>query len=368
MLKKLFIFLSFCWFVQASIIPDPGADLYPGIHKVDNELYWAPMAKHPGLFLVMERVTRRNLDLWCQYARIQHQFAEKDSRKTTRKNEAGQVLPPLPPLAGIHHFELVLEDSKSDKISLNHNEVWVAYITSDEAPQHIPDYMKNYSNGKGFPFAQSIKMFVTIASSKEALLTSHMGISYSVESTFQKRPPQISMDLHSFGAQVMRRRNPERRFMMNAPVFGMARILIKALPPRSVFVGTIEMRKHMLEGISISFDEFRKKDLNSEKDEFDFKMFRNPYLSPLSEKGDSEEFLGLMKDHPPLLSFGDGDGVAIKDHVTIYKPGEDHSVWMSIEKGNPSYEWLFTEPFQAAQRTYFVLTRLDALADAVPVA
>ncbi len=378
MIKKLSLFFTFlCLSTVAHVIPDPGEYLYPHIRKVDNDLYFGKMKGHENLYLAMERVTEKNVQLWKHYASLQ-----ADSRVTSylqRKLEGfGQ---------GSRHFELVL-----NKIPYELSELWVAYVTSHKDPQHIPESILSYSlqnlQNRDFPFAKDIKMFVTVTSSSDALLTSHIGINASAEAVFGERVKGISMPLHSFGAQVMLRRNLHRRFMMNVPTFSMQVILMKALTPypHSIFIGTREMQEKMEQRLKVSFDEFvrqypdfqkempwlRSKESTDEDLKREFEQFQNPYMgSPLADEKEtkhqkSKEFLKLMETYPPLLSVDREKH--IEKSFTIYDQHHRNQVWLHIEKENPHYQWLFTDPASVGGPDLnYVLVSLKALADAVLV-
>lgn len=224
------------------------------VEQIDDDFYMGLMKSQAGtnLWLVMERITPDNLGLWRQYIKVQNnlravQFAYPSSKGS--------------PTDGSSHFSLVLDD-----VSLTKNEVWAAYITKADFPLRIaqglsPYYSVEISVNKSDPFAKDIEMFVTVTSSEQALITSHMGIASTLEGA-TTRQKGTSLDLHSFAAKVMLMRNPDRRFMINAPVFAMEQIIINALPD-ATFVGTREMRKRMQESLGVGFREFSS--LNKEK-------------------------------------------------------------------------------------------------------
>lgn len=247
----LFIFFLGCFHLygasSSDIQKDPGEDLYPHILKVDNGLYFAKMKSH-DLYLAMERVDDDNLPYWKQYATTQSNervggWASALVHEDGRRRQKGCIAD------GACHFDRVLKET-----NLYRNEVWVAYVTSHKIPSHIPLSMGRYSAASlmqdgSYMFAKHIKMYVSITSSPHALITSHMGVAVSAEGVKSDRPKGISVPLHSFAAQVMKRRNPERRYMLNAPVMAMERILIKGLPKGSVFVGTREMQPELEKGV-----------------------------------------------------------------------------------------------------------------------
>ncbi|MFN7662949.1 MAG: hypothetical protein ACK5PQ_04450 [Alphaproteobacteria bacterium] len=242
----LFIFFLGCFHLygasSSDIQKDPGEDLYPHILKVDNRLYFAKMKSH-DLYLAMERVDSINHALWKKYAEVQSNprvtgWAKALVNKDGSPRQKGSIAD------GACHFLLALTST-----NFSSNEVWAAYVTGSKEAQHIPDSITSYSGARilegSCEFAKNIKMYVSVTSSATALVTSHMGVAVSAEGVQSGRPKGISVPLHSFAAQVMKRRNPERRYMLNAPVMAMERILIKGLPKGSVFVGTREMQPEL---------------------------------------------------------------------------------------------------------------------------
>lgn len=227
---------------------------FPNVQKIDKDFYVGRMRSQADkdLWLVMEHVSADNHRTWCQYIDVQcnpraveYVSAMVDENgKSCQKGSTGD---------GSYHFRKVLEE-----VSYDHNEIWVAYITKAEKPQKIRDGLLCYTNQhldrSSNSFAKDIEMFVTVTSSPQALITSHMGIASSIEGA-GIRQKGTSLDLHSFAAKVMLMRNPARRFMVNAPVFAMEKIIANALPD-STFVGTREMRERMQKVQGIGFREF----------------------------------------------------------------------------------------------------------------
>ncbi len=189
-------------FVFEKNIEKIGDGFYRG--KIKHENY------KDGLWCVMERIEQESKQqkYWQKYA--QSQVENETEIMNFLKSETKKNF-------GARYFEQVLSE--------NHPETWVAYVTSHANPQpHKVD--KNH-----------IKMYMSIVSSQEALVTSHMGISMTVESIPQKPARGISLPLHSFAAKVMLMENPKRRFMINSPLVDMAVILIKS-SLKKLFIGS----------------------------------------------------------------------------------------------------------------------------------
>ena len=175
--------------------------LYPEIKKINEDFYVAKI-KDRELFLVAERVGANNIPAWQQYAAIQD-----NDRITTlnAKRLKGYTND------GSRHFKKVLDNFGSLK---NKNEVWVLFVTSDKNPEPgQSEVLESYytETMEEFAFARKIAMFTTVTTSKNALITTHLGISASYEG-IQANIRGISIDFNSFGAKVMLMRNPERKF------------------------------------------------------------------------------------------------------------------------------------------------------------
>ncbi len=230
---------------KARIEEDAGKNLYPAIQKVSNTFYTSKIP-HKNLTLVMERIDGRTLPLWLNYISVQSNERVTMLASSDIKGTTGD---------GSLHFKKVLEEALFEA-----NEVWVAYVSRSDNPQPIPDSMEKYSVktiDNLVPFAKDIEMFLTVTSSPQALITSHVGIASTYEGFLQGRTKGTSLDLHSFAAKVMLMRNPKRRCMVNAPGFAMGKMMLDTLP-HATFFGTREMLQVMKERQKVSFEEFKK--------------------------------------------------------------------------------------------------------------
>ena len=260
MLSKLILItlvscLSFCFSMNAWC-----AKPWENKIQLTSDGLYVAKIKNQNLWLVMERVDNNNIDSWKRYATVQ-----KDLRVTTFASKFEKKFNDV----GSQHFYKVLHEVPRDK-----NEVWVAYITSDLNAKstdisycYNADVLEEYYKAiysakqqtafKPTKFNEHLKMFFTVTSSPNALVTSHMGISASAEGSISGRPKGISVDLHSFAAKVMLIRNPDRKYMINAPAFAMEKIMVDSLPKDAVFVGTREMKKTIEDRQSTSLDDFK---------------------------------------------------------------------------------------------------------------
>lgn len=397
------------------VTTDVGSEMYKDVKKLSDNLY---SAKMPGeLNLVMERVDDSNIELWKHYIKIQGYGVYRLRDDLVQHGIGG-------------HFLRVLNETDSKK-----NEIWVAYITSGK-PQKIPQEIRHYDSTEreecNNTFAKDIKMFVTVTSSPNALITSHMGVGASIESQRVGRPKGISVDLHSFAAKVMLIRNPKRLYQVNAPVYAMEKIFLDTMPAGAIFVGTKEMQANMIERREISFEVFKQQNIskyNEEKEkrrtklvkkaenlaemflevgdvDFDetdkeimklmdknakgeyvlnpvrvegylnpimlsvmgnlYNRFKNPYFFENASGDDATiKLLKCMEMHPPLISIG--NKLYPDDHFTIFDRHHQTVPWLTVNKSNPDYDWMFADPFCAAPGTHYIVVDLKALADARPV-
>ena len=103
-------------------------------------------------------------------------------------------------------------------------------------------------------------MYVTVTTNANALITSHMGVTMSVEGAARRlkghsQAKGTSVDLHAFAAKVMLMRNPLRKYMINAPMRDMEKIIAKALP-NSIHVGTKEQEAIIMERKDLTFQSY----------------------------------------------------------------------------------------------------------------
>ncbi|ARN84708.1 hypothetical protein [Candidatus Nucleicultrix amoebiphila] len=385
-------FLSTPVFSSAiGITPDPGQHIFQNVTKIDDGLYTSPMTDQPGLRLVMEKITGFNIVAWKKYLEVQNAprvvGAVKSLVTGTGKHvQKGNISD------GSGYALRVL-----NSVSIESNEVWMAYITSDSTARHITlpiDYQAGreymFRDKSSFPY--NLKMYMTVTSSPNALLTSHLGITVSAEGVFTGRPKGVSVDLHAFAAKVMLIRNPKRRFMVNAPVEAMTQILTKALPSDSLSMGTREMQDHIkkydymeLSELKEQHPEIYQKILEKSKQETDremeklsineaerkgvydrllqknlhesFEEFKTPWNWDNVHKeapGDlemqrilsREKMHKRMSDHPPIISTQGKSLTSMSHGITISHPASQFH--LEVKKGDKDYNWLSTRVFDPA--------------------
>jgi hypothetical protein len=324
-----------------SKVPKHSDIVWPGprgykIIEINPNLYTAKIPNE-NLTLVMERVTSDNYLKWQIYA--DWQSNPKDTRYL-EKNYGINIQ------QGTEWFEKVLKES-----SYTNNEIWVAYITTSPSPTAIPDSMYIYRGfGNSTDFAEGIQMFLTVTSSPNAKITSHMGIAASAEAVASgRRPRGISLDLHSFAAKVMVTRNPELRYMINAPATAMEKIMLKGLPAGAVNVGT----KEMLAIMNI---------WKTNPDAFQFPFPLSAYSTKEERAKDFIELSDMMSKNPPILSVDGADYKSVKNKLVIFE--KDGRPWLTINRSDPNYRWIFDKPFAPSGGTHYIAVDLKCLAAA----
>jgi hypothetical protein len=364
----------------------------------------------------MEKISNINLSFWQAYAKVQNNFSRivdlmKQFPKFTND--------------GSDHFHEVLT-----KVDPNKNDIWVAYITSNSDVRHIEkddveDYLNSYNITKT-GFCENIVMYVTVTTSPNALITSHMGVSLSHEG-LKKQIRGVSKDLHSFGAYVTLLQNPNRKYMVNAPVAVMGSIIASAVPKGTFFAGNdeflpifekeiIDLEKKMQELpnkdkirqdiyedadlkqeiVNNRLDRVKKQFDNQEIDQKEYNLITELTLEPARLQSQflvnndgkitiSEELVNkewqkrlevsvglarkkpyydlLKKNGPPIISVDGKDGKTAKNRMTIFNKSNPNESWLVIERGNPDYDWIFTEPFEPAGLTFYIAVDLQALAN-----
>lgn len=271
-IKKLFYALAFMQGLSVTYAADSceqedSQNLSSSITKGGDGFCFMKMdRKTPrgkDLWLVGEQLSKKNIGLWRHYINQQTNskaigFISGLSTKDGRSVQKGTLGD------GSKHFKGVLDGVYGK----GNNKVRVIYVTRAEKPIRIPDNIEEYlSDFSGnYEFASNIEMFVTVTSSSEALLTSHMGIARSLEGAqrifMEDGVKGISPYIHAFGAYLELMENPHKKFMINAPMFAMENIIANALPDHT-FVGTRQMKGVMKERQGVLIEDFKNKHLNT---------------------------------------------------------------------------------------------------------
>ncbi len=102
----------------------------------------------------------------------------------------------------------------------------------------------------------------------------------------------------------------------------------------------------------------------------DLTSWYNPYSFDGWQAEESKGFKGienmnkLFEEHPPLLSVDGERGKWIKNSCTVFDKKNPNQPWLTITKGDPNYDWMFTETFGPAGVTHYIVVDLEALAKA----
>jgi len=315
---------------------------FPGVIKLNDDLYVAK-AKN-GYYLAMERIGKDNIREWEEFA--------------GKQVSGGRMnLKYLPNLDGSQHFRLVLEEYYTEKITPNNN-LWVVYASSIPVIKKARLYDENFT----------VEMYMTAITSPQALLTSHMGISRTWENALQlqQKPPQAtkhpyqSIDLHSFAAKVMKSQGPQKEYMLTAPATAMRNILIKRMPPDTVFVGDNLYAARIEAAVKDPVILLGERSLLKEKDETSHEL----EARLIEEAAESYKFLkidekaALLKTHPPRITrIIDG---AKEMFIIKGTPGKPP---IAFDQDTTIYQWLFTRAYRPMGiHLPYVLINLDALA------
>lgn len=250
----LFIFFHCFLSPLVAIGHETEPDVSVRVKRVSETLYLGK--KESNVYFVMERIDRSvpNVDarlaFWQQYAKEEHnnhtEYKRKWSEGLLPKGKGFLVFQDRSEslTAGLTSFQTSL-----NKYSLD-NELWIAYVSTkpiETAGEVTPN---------------DIEMVVTVLTDKEAPMVTHMGIGRSFhyllkalqadqvrESVkhFSEKELQefgiiiptedkfnlhrhLSMELHSFAAQVMRSRDPKKLYMITSPAPKMREIMCKTFP------------------------------------------------------------------------------------------------------------------------------------------
>lgn len=314
---------------------------YAGLSKISDDLYTGKV--NDSFYLAMERVGDKNVDDWYGYAQNQQE-----------RITAERALDP----GGVEYFERVIESYKY-MIIKPQNEVWVAYASDKKVQKKAQ--LKDSDDVK------HIEMFVTVITTPEALLTTHMGISRSYEAAIaanRVKQPNQSMHLHSFAAKVMKQRYPNKVYMMTAPMDVMRSLFIKNLPADSIFLGDDSYQKE----IEI-IEKDHKKILTAEQlkrktheSDADYEKRIKDEAQELYKSLKIKEKMAWLKTNPPRIAVVIDKNLEYQK-FTIYNP--DGKELVAFDKTNPNYQWIFTP---ILERGYdidapFALVKLPALAD-----
>lgn len=375
-MTRLFFFLCFTVAYNAYSSADPEFSLIgqKTIRQFEDGLWGVEIEK--GLYGIVEKITDENRDSWLKYFEVQKNprvvsFAA-GYKKGIQKGSIGD---------GSANAKIVLEHTRFP------NQNYIAYITSNpllkptdkgsyvlysaddieeirrglwvtgkEDVEHwVQTRDKDFGRFRGHPVARDIKMYVTITTSPEALITSHMGIAATAESVLTGRPKNLSIILHALAARVIEKMDSRKQYMLTVPVHHMTMLLANALPD-GLFYGTIEEKRYVDEAVE-------------RKDRIRLGLIRFGVYedhSPTCDYPDTLEKLNAFwAKHPPRVSV---DAVEDARAHDLYRPkshlrvlSEEEMPIVEISKEDSMYTWLFKPPFNQDLCNRYVLIPLEKL-------
>lgn len=166
--------------------------------------------KEDGLYFNIIEISRKNADFWDGLA---------------NKNENDQTI------TGTYALQAALESYASRYTFLQDSpyhapskdkKLWVAFISSEAIEESTLDEQSN-----------AIEMMMSVATSKNASFSTHMGIFRATETFSGTKHSKISTELHAFAASFVRNAaendETEKKYLVFNPAFNMRQILYKAL-------------------------------------------------------------------------------------------------------------------------------------------
>jgi len=353
-MKRIFLLLFLSFFLGASndlcaMENGQAHEIYnadaqwPAVKKINENFYVSKVAN--TFYLTMERVNDSNILDWLKYSARECCAIAHYALKRLNSDGAG-------------HFRNVLKYYNEKNFNKD-ADLWVVYAS------YIPKINKTLTAD-----LKAIDMYMSVITAKDALITSHMGISRSWQSAYdleaydfvakqgdtklnefehlsecsRKKIPYQSMYLHAFAAKIMKNIDQKKVFMLTAPTNIMRSIILKKMPQESVFVGD-NIYKEELEDKTIP-------DINKSiiLGKWHWNKERSNSVK-LERIGDLRS--GLVTNPPRII---------IKaDHFSIQNQNGENLI--TIESFNQTYQWLFTDPYVShGLNCPYTLVLLDKLA------
>lgn len=195
--------------------------------------------REPDLYFVMERICDENIRFWARFSRQEMKKSGKLYHKSGDITSKYLVTGAMGFRDSLVHYAIYRDMSP--------HELWILYASVKTVKVEIPCAIEN------------LEMTCTISTSSKAPFVTHMGISRTVLFAARKidnlkHHSNISFDLHSFGASVMKLQYPEKTYMITTPMSKMLKIFIHHLGEQNVHIG---------------FDEGWSKDIQQDSEECD---------------------------------------------------------------------------------------------------
>lgn len=200
-----------------------------------------------GVYYVMERIDNRpRLEYWKEFIK-KEESGYADYRRKYLKN-----MKKYENVKGLLHFHTRDQSlsgalgSFKDVVTYDntHNELWIAYVKrvlSDKEKTELAEYITILPSNTKMEYDEdlydpTIEMFVSVVTTEEAPMVTHMGITRSFNYLFRAMDKVkllhtgISLDLHSFAALIMTKKYKNKLYMMTTPVPMMRDIFLKYFP------------------------------------------------------------------------------------------------------------------------------------------
>jgi hypothetical protein len=372
--------------------------------KMIGDHFYVGKIKGRDLWVVMERVTDDNRNLWWKYINVQLNPQATRAGREYESDDGKRIMPNFSNF-GSSPFRYNLENVDRSK-----SELWVVYITTNSNPEPITtaenrkriesyslDYLPESKSLKANPtalvhydgknydphkFPGNILMFVTAITSPEALITSHMGVSISIEGIYQRKfgiGEAISIDLHSGAAKFHLIRNRGRKYMINQPTQPMEKQIFINMPPHTCFAGTREMKKLSDEYKHMTLAEFerdhvqvweRAKQLDKEKSiEAIFQEHQEDMVESQGFSGwdGTKTLVQLWEKYPPILSVDDQKGKQVFERFTVFANPHTNDIWLKVQKKDDTlhvYDFMFNCVTKFGLVDHLIAVDLYALARA----
>lgn len=204
----------------SSSYQQPAAPLSEKVKMISNDLFEGK--QEDDLFFVMERFGETNGDFWIKFLSKENKLAARSFKKCSDKTLQNLVTGTTGSVESLKTHLLVRD-------CIPH-ELWILYAS-----------VKSVSDGTPFS-SDNIEMTCTVSTTPDAPFVNHMGIArtmrfaaYEIDTI--RTHSNISMNLHSFGAKVMKIRYPEKIYMITTPMPIMEEIFIKSLGKERVYIG-----------------------------------------------------------------------------------------------------------------------------------
>ena len=267
-----------------------------------------------NIYYVFTKITSNNIDIWLKYAQKQSQGKAVSLAFAYNKNFN---------VDGSTHFLKVLQTNIYD--------IYVAYIV-EGGPKEVTDEDINFYDineyGTSDSYFSRILMFMTVTCKPNSSVSTHLGISTSIEGVL-KNVKGLSMNLHKFAVEQTKILYPSLKYMINSPSWIMESILIKS--GINIHIGTYELKKE-LENSEMTYNQYKKlypdgsiEKFNQMQYKLNFKYF-----------GKDVFLLDMMEKYPPILS--------ITNKILI-KGVEVDAPWLSntVYKPSGSTHWIVWE-------------------------